>query len=320
MDYLPLPDNAARQAIDSSTIFEEYRRVFAEARAYRGGMYGKVQGQYEYLAKTSPENKQTYIGKRTPETEAIYAAFTARKAEVEKRLKSIQEALREAERLNKALKVGRVPTIVVGLLQAFEDAGLSDHFIVVGTHALYAYETAAGVRIVQAALATNDVDLLWDARKKVRFLTDIERLDSSVLRILQKVDASFQRKTDQYETAINDKGFEVDFLRRQPVDEDPHPFRFSKDENNLWPVQARRADILTVTPKFEHIVVSTTGRMALMRTLDPQVFVDFKKWLAADAPGREPIKRRRDARQAQIVQALLADGLLLSPASGKQQG
>lgn len=275
-------------------------------------MYWKVQGQYEYLAKTSPDNKQTYIGKRTAETEAIYAAFTARKVEVESRLKFIQEALREAERLNKALKVGRVPALVVGLLQAFENAGLSDHFTVVGTHALYAYEMAAGVRIVQAALATNDVDLLGDARKEVRFLTDIERLDNSVLGILQKVDASFQREADQYETAINDKGFEVDFLRRQPVDKDPHPFRFSKDENDLWPVQARRADMLTIAPKFAHIVVSTTGRMALMRTIDPQVFVDFKKWLATEAPDRAGIKRRRDARQAEIVQALLADGLLLS--------
>jgi hypothetical protein len=114
------------------------------------------------------------------------------------------------------LKAGRTPSIVVSLLQTLEDARLGQHFTVVGTHALYAYETAAGVRIVQGALATQDVDLLWDARKRVRFITDLGRLDLSMLGVLQRADASFQRKEGQNETAINAKGFEVDFLRRQP--------------------------------------------------------------------------------------------------------
>lgn len=68
--------------------------------------------------------------------------------------------LKEAERLNKAVKAGRVPNMVVALLQTLDEAGLEQHFAVVGTHALYAFEAAAGVRIVQGALATQDVDLL----------------------------------------------------------------------------------------------------------------------------------------------------------------
>jgi hypothetical protein len=35
---------------------------------------------------------------------------------------------------------------IVSLLQTLEEAGLGQHFTVVGTHALYAYEAAAGVR------------------------------------------------------------------------------------------------------------------------------------------------------------------------------
>ncbi len=131
------------------------------------------------------------------------------------------------------LKVDRVPSMVIGVLQAIEQAGLGEHFTVVGTHALYAYETAAGVRIVPAALATQDVDLLWDARQRIRFITNIEKLDLSVLKILQQADPTFQRKDGQNETAINAKGFEVDFLRRQPEGDDPHPFRFSADEDDL---------------------------------------------------------------------------------------
>ncbi|MEO7546821.1 MAG: GSU2403 family nucleotidyltransferase fold protein, partial [Ramlibacter sp.] len=39
------------------------------------------------------------------------------------------------------------------MLQA---AGLDDKFMVVGTHAVYAYETAAGVLVDSGAMATRD--------------------------------------------------------------------------------------------------------------------------------------------------------------------
>lgn len=310
MNYIPLSDNAARQLIDSTTVFNEFVRVQAQARQYAGGMYWKRQECYEYLVKTKPDNRQQRIGPRSPETERIYSEFTTRKLDVEYRLKSLKEALTDAERQNKALKVGRVPSIVVAVLQTLENAGLGEHFTVVGTHALYAYETAAGVRVVPGALATQDVDLLWDARKRVQFVTDLERLDSSILRVLQLADRSFERKEGQIETAINAKGFEVDFLRRQPEGDDPHPFRFSGDEGDLWPVQAKRASVLTNAPRFEHVVISATGRMTLMRTIVPATFVEFKLWLADKAPNRPEIKRRRDRHQAAIVQALLDERLL----------
>ncbi|MEJ8856632.1 GSU2403 family nucleotidyltransferase fold protein [Variovorax robiniae] len=313
MNYIPLSDNAARQAIDSSTIFGEFSRVQAQARQYVGGMYWKQQGEYEYLVKTQLDNRQQRIGPRSPDTEKIYADFSSRKQAIEGRLSSLKDALKEAERLNKALKVGRVPAIVISILQALEAAELGEHFTVVGTHALYAYESAAGVRIAQGALATQDVDLLWDARRRVRFIADMARLETSVLCVLQRADPTFQRKEDQNETAISASGFEVDFLRRQPEGDDPHPFRFSDDEGDLWPVQAIRASTLTSAPRFEHIVISVTGRMAMMRTIAPEAFVEFKRWMADKAKQRPEVKRRRDRRQADIVQAMLDEGLLPLP-------
>lgn len=312
MNYLPLPDSSARQLIDATTVFTEHQRVKAQAQPYAGTMYWKREGAHEYLVKTRPRRRtQERVGARSVQTEAIFSEFSTRKQAFEARLKSLDEALTEAERLNKALKVGRTPSLVVTLLQVLEDAGLSAHFTVVGTHALYAYETAASVRIVPGALATQDVDLLWDARKRVQFMTEIDHLDASVLSVLKRADPSFERKEGQNETAINARGFEVDFLRRQPVEGDPHPFRFSADEGDLWPVQAVRANVLTTAPRFEHAVVSATGRMALMRTIAPATFVEFKRWLAKDAPQREEAKRRRDRLQADIVQELLTEKLLV---------
>ena len=311
MDYIALSDNTARQVIDSTTLFEEFVRVKNRAKPYAGGMYWKRQGDYEYLVKTSPDNRQRRIGPRSDETVRIHEEFVARKQEHESRLKSLRVALTDAERLNKALKAGRVPNVVVSVLQALANAGLGQYFTVVGTHALYAYEAAASVRIVQGALATQDVDLLWDARRRVKFVTDLGRLELSMLRVLQQADATFVRKEGQAETAINAKGFEVDFLRRQPEGDDPHPFRFSDDEDDLWPVQAVRASVLTNAARFDQVVISATGRMTLMRTIAPEAFIEFKRWMAAQVPQRPEAKRRRDLHQANIVQTLLDDGLLL---------
>ena len=312
-NYIALPDNAARQVIDSTTVFTEFCRVKTQARPYAGSMYWKKEGVYEYLVKTRLRRRsQERLGRRSEPTERIFAEFTSRKQALESRLASLREALTEAERMNKALKAGRTPNLAVDVLQVLDGAGLAEHFTVVGTHALYAYETAASVRIAQGALATLDVDLLWDARKRVQFMTDLERLDASVLSVLKRADPTFERKQGHNETAINARGFEVDFLRRQAVEGDPHPFRFSQDEGDLWPVQAVRASVLTTAPRFEHAVISVRGSMALMRTIAPSAFVEFKRWMAEQAPQREPAKRRRDRLQADIVQELLDCKLLVA--------
>ena len=139
MNYLPLPDEAARQVIDSQTIFTELQRVRAQAAPLSGGMYWKKEGGYEYLVKTSARNRQTRVGPRSPELEQVYAQFKERKAAVQTRLSSLEAAAEQARRLNKAVKAGRVPTIVIDILNKLEATGLAQHFVVVGTHALYAY-------------------------------------------------------------------------------------------------------------------------------------------------------------------------------------
>jgi hypothetical protein len=48
-------------------------------------MYWKKQDNYSYLVKTMPDNRQKRIGPRSPETDAIYEDFMARKAETEAR-------------------------------------------------------------------------------------------------------------------------------------------------------------------------------------------------------------------------------------------
>ncbi len=315
-DYLSISNDAARQYIDARQAFLALREAKQEAGQVRGSMYWH--GQSDNLIRTSTRGAEKSLGKRSPTTEQIYTDFFSRKTSITQRVDELKTQMRRHERVNKALYVGRVDPLVVALLARLETAQIAEYFHVVGTHALYAYETAAGVRFQADITATRDIDLLWDVRKRMSFWTQMERLDSSFLAVLAKVDASFRQRASQRYTAVNSEGFEVDVLRRMREEDDPHPIRISQrtsgeeemgrlaEVEDLSVVQAARAGIMLNAPTFETVIVDRNGRMALMRTIEPSVFVKFKQWMSTLAD-REPIKRQRDAAQARAVQALLDD-------------
>lgn len=167
--------------------------------------------------------------------------------------------------------------MVVALLSRLANTQLSPHFRVVGTHALYAYESTAGVRLDSDTLATRDIALLWDTRKRILFSTQLARVDSSMLGVLKKVDSTFHIRKSQKYTAVNKDGFEVDIIRRERAGDDPG---------------------------FSAVIVASNGAMARMNTVHPATFVAFKRWLSIQNE-REAMKRRRDALQADTVQELL---------------
>ena len=113
---------------------------------------------------TTPAGAETSLGARTATTVAIFDRFTQRKRDSTERISGQKAALEQHRRLNRALRVGRVDPLVVALLGRLAGTQLSPHFRVVGTHALYAYEATAGVRLDTDTLATHDIDLLWDSR------------------------------------------------------------------------------------------------------------------------------------------------------------
>jgi hypothetical protein len=306
--FQDIGDDARRQYIDARATFEALEAAEALAATVRGGMYWKTTNGTDYLVRTSAGNAQKSLGPRSAENEAIYASFTSRKAQAQARVKGLREALTRHQRMNRALFVGRVPTIVIDILNLLQRSGIAEHFTVVGTHALYAYEAAAGVRVESAAVATRDVDLLWDTRKHLKLSTQLKRLDSSMLALLRKVDSSFALIDHQLYTAVNSSGFEVDILRRETQEQDPHPVKLTDAEEDFWVVQARNAEQLVSAQRFSAMVVGTTGHMARMNTVHPLALVKFKQWLAK-RPDRDPLKTSRDLLQAETVEQLVAEYL-----------
>lgn len=301
---LELSAQQTRQYIDAETVFLALQRTRREAAEVRGSMFWRTQGSAQYLIRESAGGGQKSLGPRTPQTEAIFERFKLRKEQTQSRLAALQDAAHHQQRLNKALRVGRVPGIVIKTLNALQAAGLQDHFMTIGTHSLYAYESACGVRFTPDAMATQDIDLLFDSRKRISFMSRMKKLDSSFIGALQKADPTFRVMADQKQTAINDNGFEIDVIRRTAKDDDPHPFRMSDDADDLWAVQVDGADKMLSSERFSQVVVAETGHMAVMHTMPPLTFMALKKRLAMSV-GRDPKKRLKDALQAELVQELV---------------
>lgn len=309
MDTLPLTEDQLRQFIDAESAFAALEQTRRSAAEVRGSMFWRTDKGKSYLVRANTAAKQRRLGARSAETESIYQRFTERKTAIESRIASLGASLERHRRMNLALRVGRCPVILIKLLQRLEQMDLSEHFITVGTHSLYAYEAAAGVRITPEALATQDVDVLFDTRKRVSFFTRMEASGISFIDLLRKADKSFEIDPLQRHTAVNQDGFEVDIIRRMAKDGDPHTLRMSNHEVDLWAVQVGSGEQMLGTARFSQMIVATDGSMARMTTISPKTFVTIKRKLSVSS-SRDPKKRGKDALQAQIVKRMIGDKLL----------
>lgn len=308
-ETLELDANAARQYVDARSVFVALEQAEHAAKAVRGGMVWVTAKGTDYLARTTPAGAQTGLGRRDERTEKIHAEFQERKAKAQERVARLREQLKAHVRLNRALRVGRMPAIAVRVLARLHKAGLDPFLRTVGTHAMFAYETAAGVRLPGEVMTTLDIDLLFDARRRMQFAAALEAEAPTMRELLRKVDKSFEIDEQQRYTLVNDEGFQVDFLRRMQAEDDDHPIKLGRpDEDDVYVVQAKRAEQLMSAPRFSEIVVATTGEMARMDTIHPAAFRDFKRWMARQ-PDRDPIKRRRDLLQADAVDGMLQERL-----------
>jgi len=299
--------SAQRQYIDARSVFTALEEAQRNAAEVRGGMLWRTQNGTDYLIRTTTRRGQKSLGPRSDQNETIYREFTARKQRVEKRVSELRVELERHRKLNKIFHVGRAPEILLEILNKLAASGLAGYFTVIETHSLYGYEAAAGIRFeVEEAMETKDVDLLWDTRKRLSFISRMEGLDISFLGLLREVDPSFDLRDDQRYTAVNNHGFEVDVIRREAKDGDPHPLRLTDNEDEFYAVQAKRSGILLDGEKFSAMIVSVNGRMARMNTVSPTVFSKFKRWMA-NQENREPLKRQRDSLQAELVEEMAAD-------------
>lgn len=309
MFFRELSANQTRVAIDAKQTYEAYREARRHALQYAGGLTWKRVNDTDYLVKVigrTGGNKG--LGRRSPETERIHAEFTSGKARAKAREAGLRQAIGEYSAMARALSINRVPSIVTAMLRKLDDYGLlGKNLMVIGTHALYGYEAAAGVQFDAGLMATADVDFLWDARATLKLaMLDDDLADAGVLAILRKLDKSFEPVRHQQFRAVNKDGFYVDLLKqtRNPPWRTKEPERLAAGD--LTPSWRQNIKWLLSSEKFRTIVIGQDGQPAPMVAPDPRAFAVYKHWLST-RPDREAEKRRRDQLQAEAVIDLVRD-------------
>lgn len=309
MNFNELSNNQLRVSVDLRQTYEAYREARRNAARYAGGMGWKEVGGHEYLIKIINRRGGTKsLGPRSRETEALYAEFVAGKARAKEREAALAQSVREFAGMAKGVLLNRVPSIVTAVLRKLDDYGLlGKNFMVIGTNAMYGYESAAGVQFDVGLMATTDVDFLWDARAALKLaLLDDAVAEAGVLAILQKVDRSFEPVRKDDFRAVNKVGFYVDLVKQAPTP----PWKACEPERiaagDLKPSWLPNIKWLLASEKFQSTVVGQDGLPAPMVSPDPRAFAVYKQWLS-EQPDREPGKVKRDRQQAAATIALVRE-------------
>jgi hypothetical protein len=233
------------------------------------------------------------------------ANFNAGRAAAQERLQLITAGLEEQARLNKALRLNRVPRVIARVLRELDLAGLHGDFTVIGTQALYAYEAAAGAQFILELLASGDVDLLYDARKKLTVVS--EKLDGNgLLGLLKKADRTFECIRENGYRAANAGQFMVDLVVAPGGMRASNSVMFA--EADLVAAEVPGLQWLLNSPNLEAVAIDEDGWPVPMRVPDPRAFALHKAWLSSQKT-REPLKKPRDFDQAQAVAKLVRDYL-----------
>ena len=196
------------------------------------------------------------------------------------------------------------------ILRRLGQAKLTDTALtVVGTNALFAYERLAGVQITSGYLATEDIDLLYDARARLKLIApDLAR--DGLVGLLRKVDRSFDVMAKGGFRAVNRDGYMVDLIAPMPKDRmatSPRS-RLGSDDTDLRAVEIEGLLSLINSPKSVVTVIDERGYPLAMTVPDPRAFALHKAWLAK-RPDRDPLKRLRDVAQADVVATLVTTRL-----------
>ena len=300
----PLTNQQRLHLVNSEQLYENYRAALRHAAAHTYGMRWKTVRGVEYLFRDSDaRGNGKSLGPRSAETEAILASFLQGREAANERLAGIRAALDEQARLNKALRLSRVPRVIARILRELDAAGLYKSFTVLGTQALFGYEAAGGVQFLTELLASGDIDLLYDHRHKMTLVSG--KLDGQgLLGLLKRADRSFECIRKRGFRAANAGQFMVDVIVPPRGMQVSDPVSFADDD--LVAAEVPGLQWLLNAPKLDTVAIDETGWPTPLRVPDPRAFALHKAWFA-NRPDRDAIKKPRDLAQARAVAALVRE-------------
>lgn len=301
--FRSLTGEQLRQVINLEQTYEAFRSAQAERdQRFRGSMSWKQVGGHQYLYRKISDRWMS-LGPRSTETEHSFAQFHEGRAAVRARIKDLDQRIRTMAPINRAMRLGRVPWDAARVMRRVERSSvLRDSLSVVGTHALFAYERLAGGQFDRAAVATDDIDLLFDHRRRLRLVTTA---NEGLMGALRAADPTFTPVARGSYRAVNAKGFMVDLI--QPMPRFPSSAATQTritEKDELTAAEIEGLAWLQNCPQITQIVIDERGYPLRMKVPDPRAFALHKLWVS-EQPSRDRVKALRDKGQAIAVAGLV---------------
>lgn len=313
MNFREISSFQARTLTDLRQVYEAWQVADSEMRhRYAGSMrWLRPGGTTEYLYRKVGSVEKS-LGPRSPATEQIYDSFMTGRAEARERLAGLVAALDIQAGVARSVGLGRVPLLMARMLRTLDSAQVLGHLRIVGTSALFAYEALAAVQFNAEALATGDIDLLVDARRRIRIMVK-DASARTVLGLLRRVDKSFTVIPGKPYRVANAEGYMVDLIRP----ETKPPWRHQPGGDALAPEDLTPSPIeglqwLVNAPSVQAVVVDERGYPAPIVVPDPRIWLLHKAWLSRRTL-REAGKARRDRQQAEAMWLLVRQNLRQYP-------
>lgn len=297
-----------RELVNSEQLYDALLAAEAQfEQRFRGSMsWKRVKGR-EYLYRKRRSQWRS-LGARAEATEQKFDSFVSGRQHLRDRIASLETQLRRSARINRALNLGRVPSIAARIIRRLaEQRLLGTNLLIVGTPALFAYERLAGGQLHPSLVATADLDLLLDARSDLRLLADEDR--DGLIDLLRAVDKSFEPLGPRAYRAANEKGFMVDLIT--PIPATPaisRSARIGTSADELEAAEIEGLEWLQNSPRLTQTVIDEKGLPLRMTVPDPRAFALHKLWMSSQ-PSRDRAKGHRDRAQAMTVAALVDEKL-----------
>jgi len=124
----PLSNQQRLHLVNTQQLYSNYVAAHHHTRSHAYGMRWKVVRGVEYLFRERDRRGNgKLLGRRSSKTEQILAAFQDGKVRAQERLAAIRKQLGEQARLNKALRLARVPRVVGRILRGVGRTGFAGH-------------------------------------------------------------------------------------------------------------------------------------------------------------------------------------------------
>lgn len=274
-----LSNTTTKQVIDSTRAFRELVAVRRKLQRLGGSMYWKASGNYVYLAQRSYSDSQkvVHLGLRSAETERIYEQYEAERAGLQQREKALSERIAIYERMNKAVRAGTASAQVIEAINLLEGLGISDDSRWLGTPALHAYWQSTGYEAPKTLKERDEIGyfLIFVMRK----------LDAqTILKLKRSKSVSHYAVTSKHSSVLVIKSSKASRHEKEQAQalKDAHNALMAYLKQTAKEFLDALGEELSHTPAFEQVLISKTGKMGLMKTVEPQCLKAFNTLLGID--------------------------------------